>query len=199
MLAERNVGKLDQKSLELVEHAVEGAKRMQALINDLLAFSRVGSKGIAKQWIDARPSVEKAIKQAQVAIAESHAKIVIEPLPHIWADPVQLTQLFQNIIGNAVKFRSQAEPEIRIRADPGESETTFSIQDNGIGIAPEFRERIFGLFQRLNRRSEYPGTGIGLAICKKIVERHGGRIWIESEVGKGTSFRFTIPNGKNQW
>ncbi len=194
MIEERNAGKLDERSAELMDHAIDGAKRLQTLINDLLQFSRVGSKGICKAWIDPHRAVEKALRQLQIAIDESDANITIEPLPHVWADTVQLTQLFQNLIGNAIKFRDDRRPEIQIQAEHAAGEIIFSVRDNGIGIAPEYFERVFGVFQRLNPRREYSGTGIGLAICKKIVERHGGRIWIESSLGEGTSFRFAIPN-----
>ena len=198
MLGERNGGKLDERSTELMGHAVEGAKRMQTLISDLLEYSRVGSKGITKSWIDVRPTVEKALRQLEVAVSESGAVVTVEALPYTWADGGQLTQLFQNLIGNAIKFHADRRPEIQVQSQQQEGETTFSVRDNGIGIAPEYQERVFGIFQRLNPRREYTGTGIGLAICKKIVERHGGRIWIESRVGEGCSIRFTIPNRTNQ-
>jgi PAS domain S-box-containing protein len=198
MLADRLGEKLDEKSTELVGHAVEGAKRMQALINDLLAYSRVGSKGISKKWLDPRPTVERAMKQLEAAMVESGAVVRIGDLPRVWADGVQLTQLFQNLLGNAIKFRGKKRVEIDICAEAGITETTFWIRDNGIGIEPAYHERIFGLFQRLNRRSEYAGTGIGLAICKKIVESHGGRILVESEAGQGATFNFTIPNERGQ-
>jgi PAS domain S-box-containing protein len=196
MLGERNVGKLDERSSELMRHAIDGAKRMQALINDLLAYSRVGSKGISKTWIDSRAVVEKALRQVDAAIVEGNAKITVDPLPKIFADPVQLAQLFQNLIANGIKFHGPQRPEIRISAEEASGETIFSIRDNGIGISPEYHDRLFVLFQRLNRRKDYSGTGVGLAICKKIVERHGGRIWIESQPGEGANFRFTIPAGE---
>ncbi len=198
MLAERLGNKLDEKSMQLVGHAVEGAKRMQALINDLLAYSRLGSKGISKTWLDPRPALERALIQLRAAVLESDAVVRIGDLPRVWVDAVQLTQLLQNLLGNAIKFRGEKRVEIDVYAEAGITETTFSIRDNGIGIAAAYHMRIFGLFQRLNRRSDYEGTGIGLAICKKIVERHGGRLWVESEAGHGANFRFTIPNEKGQ-
>ncbi len=129
----------------------------------------------------------------ETAITESHAMITIDPLPRAWADGAQLAQLFQNLIANGIKFRSDGPPEIVIHAEQDDDQIIFSVRDNGIGIAPEYHSRLFGLFQRLNSRRQYTGTGIGLAICKKIVERHGGRIWVESHAGEGSSFRFSLP------
>jgi PAS domain S-box-containing protein len=197
MLSERNAGKLDERSVELMGHATDGAKRMQTLINDLLAYSRAGSKGISKGMIDSRSCVEKALRQLTFAINESQAVVKVDDLPQVWADPVQLTQLFQNLIGNAIKFRAGPKPEVHVHAAAADGQTTFSIADNGIGIPPEYQSRLFGLFQRLNSRRQYPGTGIGLAICKRIVERHGGRIWFESVPGGGAVFRFSLSDGKS--
>ncbi len=197
MLSERNVGKFDERSVELMGHATDGAKRMQTLINDLLAYSRVGSKGISKARIDPRACVEKALRQLSVAVAESNAMITVDDLPQIEAESAQLTQLFQNLIGNAIKFRSGPTPQIRVWATQENGHCTFTVTDNGIGIAPEYHSRLFGLFQRLNPRRQYPGTGIGLAICKRIVERHGGKIWFDSRLGEGSSFRFTLPDVKS--
>jgi PAS domain S-box-containing protein len=197
LLAERMAGALDEKSQELMTHAVEGAKRMQGLINDLLAYSRVGSKGINRQWIDPTIAAQNALKQLEIAALESHAVITITNLPRTFADSAQLTQLFQNLIGNAIKFRSDQRPvEIHVSAQASGAEVIFSVKDNGIGIAAEYQQLVFAIFQRLNRRSDYSGTGIGLAICKKIVERHGGRIWIESVADQGSTFLFSIPNEK---
>jgi light-regulated signal transduction histidine kinase (bacteriophytochrome) len=192
MLDERNTGTLDERSRELMGHTVDGAKRMQTLIGDLLAYSRVGSKGISKTHIDGREIVNKAMRQLSVAIAESGAVIKVDSLPAMWADPVQITQLFQNLIGNAIKFRGKIQPDIHVSAEQVNGETIFSVRDNGIGIAPEYHKKIFGIFQRLLSRRDYPGTGIGLAICKKIVKRHGGRIWVESRASEGANFRFTL-------
>ncbi len=171
---------------------------MQTLINDLLEFSRVGNKGIAKAFIDPRLAVDKALRQLQVAIAESGALITIDAMPHVFADTAQLTQLFQNLIGNAIKFRTERRCEVHVSGEGGIGLTTFSVGDNGIGIPAEYHEKVFGIFQRLHSRREYSGTGIGLAICKKIVDRHGGHIWIESKTGEGTTFRFTIPGGEKR-
>lgn len=195
LLGERNAGKLDARSAELVSYAVDGAKRMQTLINDLLAFTRVGSKGINKAWIDTRSAVDKALRQLQVTVSESGAIVAVGALPHAWADPVQLTQAFQNLIGNAIKFRGSNQPEVQVTAEQAGDEIIFSVRDNGIGIAPEYHDRVFGVFQRLHSQRDYAGTGIGLAICKKIIERHGGRLWVESRAGAGANFRFTLPAG----
>jgi PAS domain S-box-containing protein len=195
MLGQRNSGKLDERSVELIGHVADGARRMQTLIRDLLAYSRIGSKGIAKAWVDASVIVEKALRQLRVAVNESGAVITVDALPQLMADPVQLGQLFQNLIGNAIKFRTQQPPQIHVGAEMTDREIVFSISDHGIGIAPEYHERMFGMFQRLNSRKRYPGTGVGLAICKKVVERHGGRIWVESRFGEGSVFRFAVPTG----
>ncbi len=192
MLEESNALAFDERSKELMAYTIDGAKRMQMLINDLLAYSRVGSKGISRKHIDTAEMVNKALRQLSVAITESGAVITVDPLPQIWADAVQITQLFQNLIGNAIKFRTDVQPQIRVSAETTDGETIFSVRDNGIGIAPEYHEKIFGVFRRLQSRRDYPGTGIGLAICKKIVERHDGRIWVESRAGEGANFRFTI-------
>ncbi len=193
MLDEHNAGRLDERSRELMGYAVEGAKRMRTLIEDLLAYSRVGHKEINRAHINVRETVDKALHQLNVAIAESNAIVTVDPLPFAWADPVQIVQLFQNLIGNAIKFRTADRPEIRVLAEQANGETIFSVRDNGIGIAAEYHEKIFGIFKRLLSRRDYPGTGIGLAICKKIVERHNGRIWVESVIGQGSNFRFTLP------
>jgi PAS domain S-box-containing protein len=194
MLDERNVGKLDERSQELMRHAVDGAKRLQTLIHDLLTFSRIGSGGLSKSFVDASAAIDRALVQLAIPIEESHAVVRVEPLPRAWVDVAQLIPLFQNLIANAIKFRTEKRPEIHISALERPGEVLFSVRDNGIGIAPEYYERVFGVFQRLNSRRDYPGTGIGLAICKKIVERHGGQIWIESRPNEGTTFLFTIPN-----
>jgi PAS domain S-box-containing protein len=192
MIDESNTGAFDERSRELMGHVIDGAKRMQMLINDLLAYSRVGSKGISRKQIDVAEMVKKAMHQLSVAIAESGAVITIDSLPTMWADPVQITQLFQNLIANAIKFRTELHPQIHVSAQQIDGEMIFSVRDNGIGIAPEYHEKIFGIFRRLLSRRDYPGTGIGLAICKKIVERHEGRIWVESGDGEGANFRFKL-------
>jgi len=164
-------------------------------VHDLLAFSRVGSKGTALKLTDCNAVVEAALKNLHVAVQESGTQIIRSNLPSVLADSSQLTQVFQNLLGNAIKFRGAAPPVIRIRGELVAREWVFSIADNGIGIAPEQADIIFVIFKRLHTRTEYPGSGIGLAICKKIVEQHGGRIWVESEAGLGSTFKFTIPAG----
>lgn len=199
LLARRYKGKLDADADDFIAYAVDGAQRMQTLIIDLLAYSRVGTHGREFEPTDCNAVLSQAIANLQAAITESEAVITHDPLPTVMADGSQLVQLFQNLIGNALKFRSQEQPAIHISAEPMESAREnawiFSVLDNGIGIDPEYRERIFIIFQRLHNKAEYPGTGIGLAVCKRIVERHGGRIWMESgesERGKGATFFFTI-------
>lgn len=193
LLARRYQGKLGEDADEFIHYAVDGATRMQSLINDLLAYSRVGTHAKPFEPTDAKLALERALRNLKLVIGESGAEIMHEPLPTVLADLSQLTQLFQNLIGNAVKFRGGEAPRIQISAVSQEKEWLFEVRDNGIGIAPESAERIFVIFQRLHAKEEYPGTGIGLAVCKKIVERHGGRIWVESEPGSGAAFCFTLP------
>ena len=193
LLEKRYKGKLDSDADEFIAYAVDGATRMQALINDLLTYSRVGTKGKDFKPIDCKTVLERTLDNLKKAVEESGAELTYEPLPTVMADDVQLGQLFQNLIGNAIKFRSEESPHIHISAERNEDKWIFSVGDNGIGIDPEFTERIFIIFQRLHKRRDYPGTGIGLAVCKKIVERHGGRIWVESKPEKGSTFYFTIP------
>jgi signal transduction histidine kinase len=193
LLAERYRGKLDKDADRYIGYAVEGATRMQALLEDLLAFSRVGRNGFAPKSIDAGVAVDEALKNLAIAVKENAVTITRNDLPTVVADRVHLVQLFQNLIGNAIKFRGQQPPRITICAEKQGEEWAFSVSDNGIGIAPEHRDFIFRMFQRLHTRAEYPGNGVGLAICKKIVEQHGGRIWVESELGRGSNFRFTFP------
>ena len=193
LVAQRYQGQLDAEADEFIGFAVDGAKRMQALINDLLAYSRVGTKARPFAPTDCAAIVETAIADLRVAIDESGACIACEALPVVMADAMQLAQLFRNLLGNAIKFRGAEPPQVHIEAETVEAGWRFAVRDNGIGIAPEYFDRIFVLFQRLHGRREYPGTGIGLALCKKIVERHGGRIWVESAPGAGSVFRFTLP------
>jgi PAS domain S-box-containing protein len=185
---------LDEDGHEFIRYAVDGAKRMQALINDLLSFSRVGTRGKPFGPVESEASLKDALNNLEVAIETDHAKVEYGALPKVTADVGQLTQLFQNLVGNAIKFHGEAAPAVHIEATRGDGVWTFAVRDNGIGIDPKYFDRVFIVFQRLHARDDYPGTGIGLAICKKIVERHGGRIWVESEPGKGSTFRFTLPD-----
>lgn len=195
LLARRYGDKLDDEAAEFIEFAVDGVRRMQALINDLLAFSRVGTRGSPFEPVETSTVLDRVLTSLGPAIEESGAKVTSDPLPLVMGDPVQLDQVFQNLIANALKFRKpDLLPEVHVAARRGNAEWIFSVSDNGIGIAPEYAERVFILFQRLHSRTEYPGTGIGLAICKKIVERHGGLIWFDSTPGKGTTFSFSIPD-----
>ena len=193
LIEQRYQGKLDADAKDFIAYAVDGASRMQTLISELLAYSRVGTRGKPFESIDCTAIVKRVLANLSVAIEESNAKVTYDPLPVVVADSMQLTQIFQNLIGNAIKFHSQDLPCVHISATDEHDEWTFSVHDNGIGIDPKNIERIFLIFQRLHTREEYPGAGIGLAICKRIVERHGGRIWASSEPGKGTAFCFTIP------
>jgi signal transduction histidine kinase len=184
--------KLDADGREFIEFAVDGAKRMQRLINDLLAYSRIGTQGQGFKPTDCEAVLQTTIRNLQVGIRESGAQITHDPLPTVIGDATQLVQLFQNLIGNALKFRREEPPQIQIRAESKGDFWWLSVQDNGIGIEAQYFDRIFVVFQRLHGRGKYPGTGIGLAICKKIVERHGGTIWVESEFGKGSTFHFML-------
>jgi PAS domain S-box-containing protein len=194
-LLERNYKNLfDAKGEEYIAYAVDGAKRMQMLINDLLAYSRVGTQGNEFALTDCAGVVGLAIKNLQKAIQESGATIACDPLPTVRADRMQLLQLFQNLLANAIKFRVEQPPKIHITAKLTDGFWQFTVKDNGIGIESRHFERIFLIFQRLHSRRLYPGTGMGLAICKKIVDRHGGTIWPVSEPGMGTTFFFTLPD-----
>jgi len=193
LLSRRYQGKLDADADEFIAFAVDGAKRMQNLINDMLAFSRVTTKGREFKPVEADAALKVALANLRAAIEDSRANVTSDPLPVVNADSGQLAQLFQNLIGNAIKFRGKEPPRIHVSAERRAKEWEFSVQDNGIGIEPQHLERIFVIFQRLHTAAEFPGTGIGLAICKKIAERHGGRLWVTSEPGVGSAFHFTIP------
>lgn len=193
LLAERYQGKLDDNADKYIHYAVDGALRMQKLVQDLLAFSRVGRQGAAFESTDCNAVLQVALKNLEAAIKENGAIVEHTQLPVVVADSSQLGQVFQNLIGNAIKFRGAAPPVIRVSAELIGKEWVFSVADNGIGIAAEHAESVFVVFRRLHTRAEYPGNGIGLSICKKIIEQHGGRIWIESQVGHGSTFRFALP------
>jgi signal transduction histidine kinase len=193
-LEKRYRDKLDDRAHEFIDYAVEGVGRMERLIRDLLAYSQIETKGKRFTPINCGEALEQALFGLQSAVEESHAEVTYDILPGVIGDAPQLSRLFQNLIGNAIKFHGKDVPRIHITAEHTGNEWIFSVRDNGIGIDPADFDRIFVVFQRLHSREEYGGTGIGLAICKKIVERHGGRIWVESEPGNGSTFFFSIPD-----
>lgn len=193
LLGRRYKDKIGADADEFIGYIVDGATRMQQLINDLLSYSRVGTRGKPFETTECEVILEKALLNLKTTIEENHAVVTHDVLPALMADSSQLVQLFQNLVGNAIKFHGDERPEVHIGAERNGTQWIFSVRDNGIGIDPKYFERIFVIFQRLHARAEYPGTGIGLAICKKIVERHKGRIWVESQPGKGSTFNFTIP------
>jgi PAS domain S-box-containing protein len=194
LLAKRYAGRLDADADEFIGYAVDGALRMKILIADLLAYCRVGTTGIELSETSSAAALERALSNLQVTIEESGGKVTHDPLPIVVADGAQLVQLFQNIVGNAIKYRGAEPPRVHVCAKKSAAkEWIFSIRDNGLGMEPKYFEKIFAMFQRLHGRSEFSGTGIGLALCKKIAERHGGRIWVESEPEKGSTFFFSLP------
>ncbi len=193
LLQQRYKSELDPNAHDFINFALDGSKRMNQLIHDLLAYSRVGTHGKELVVTECDQALEDALANLTVAIEESKAEVTRDSLPPVIGDEVQLTQLFQNLIGNAVKFRGEAAPKVHVGVQRKGNEWEFTVRDNGIGIAEQDFQRIFVVFQRLHNREKYPGTGIGLSVCQKIVERHGGRIWVESKPGKGTTFHFTIP------
>jgi signal transduction histidine kinase len=194
LLADRYRGQIDEKADRWIGFVVDASARMKQLINDLLEYSRVGRRGKPFEPADCGALCATAITNLGHAIRESGARIICGPLPKVAADATQLTQVFQNLIGNALKYHGPSPPEVHIAADRQPGQWVFLVRDNGIGIAPEHAERIFELFRRLHSRQEYPGTGIGLTLCKRIIERHGGRIWVESRPGEGATFFFTLPD-----
>jgi light-regulated signal transduction histidine kinase (bacteriophytochrome) len=194
ILRDRHLGKLEGDAERYMEFVYEGAVRMSNLVRGLLEYSRVGAKDTGKRPISCQEALEAALANLQASIAEARAVVTHDDLPTVLAEPLQLTQLFQNLIGNAIKFRRDGvAPIIHVKCCRDGRQWLFTVKDNGIGIAPEFREKVFMIFQRLHGREKYPGTGIGLAICKKIVEQHGGKVWIESQVNEGSTFYFTLP------
>ena len=193
LLSRRYKGKLDTDADEFISLAVDGANRMQTLIQDLLSYSRVGTNGRELIASSSGKALQQALINLRGAIQESGAQVTHDPLPDVLADERQLVQLFQNLVGNAIKYQGPGIPQVHVSAvKNGERKWTFAVKDNGLGIDAQDFERIFAMFQRLHRREEFGGTGIGLAICKKIVERHGGRISVESRVGQGSTFRFAL-------
>ena len=198
LLGKRYGERFDGDAKEFMHYIVDGAARMKQLIEDLLAYSRVGTKGKEFKPVSVEAPLKKAITNLHAAIAESSAAVTWDPLPTVDADEVQLAQLFQNLMGNALKFRGAAVPRLHVSAADQDGDWHITVADNGIGIEPQYYERIFMLFQRLHTMGEYPGTGIGLAICKKVVERHGGRIWVTSTPGEGSQFQFTLPHSTTE-
>ncbi len=197
LLERRYKDKLDDSAIDFINFAMEGASRMKQLINALLAYSRVDTRGKPFESLNCEDILETVLSNLRVSIMETNAEITNDPLPNIMVDNTQMIQLFQNLIGNAIKFKGDNPPRIHVSAKKENHEWIFSVKDNGIGIDKKYFERIFVIFQRLHTREEYSGSGIGLAICKKIVERHGGKIWVESELEKGTTFYFSIPIKNN--
>ena len=194
LLGERYRGKLDENADKFIGYASEGAQRMQVLIHDLLAFSRIGRNGFTSGSVDCNAVLEEILQTLASAIQESGAGVTHADLPVVWADRTHVAQVFQNLIGNAIKFRGKEPPVVSVRAERADRHWLFSVSDNGIGIAPEYAESVFVVFQRLHARSKYAGNGIGLAICKKIVEHYDGKIWMESQAGQGSTFKFTMPS-----
>lgn len=193
LLAKRYKGKLDSDADDFIHYAVDGAARMRGLIDGLLEYSRVSTRGEEFESVECETVLDRVLVSLQMVVEDSGVVVSHDPLPMLVGDELQLERLFQNLIGNAVKFRGEEPPLVHISAEKTGREWVFSVRDNGIGIEPEYAEQVFSIFQRLQRDERYPGTGIGLAVCKKIVERHGGRIWVESDVGCGATFYFTIP------
>lgn len=198
LLERRYEGQLDEDAHEFIAYAVDGANRMQRLIKDLLDYSRVGTRGKALKQTDVEAALAQALANLETVIKENGAEITHDLLPSVMADETQLVQLFQNLISNAIKFRSAERPTVHLGLERGDGEWKFTVRDNGIGFEPQFADRIFLIFKRLHAGEQYPGTGIGLAISKRIVERHDGRIWAESEPGVGSSFCFTLPDHSSQ-
>jgi PAS domain S-box-containing protein len=190
--------RLDGDAREFMNYVVDGAARMKQLIEDLLAYSRVGTKGKEFREIELDAALKRAVTNLRASIQESGASVTWDALPRVSADDLQLAQLFQNLIGNALKFRGPSVPRVHVSASETDDEWEVTVADNGIGIEPPYFERIFMVFQRLHTKGDYPGTGIGLAICKKVVERHGGRIWVQSALGEGSRFHFTLPKHRQE-
>ena len=197
LLERRYKDRLDDDAHDFINYAVDGANRMQRLINDLLSFSRITARGGEFKTTDLNPILGQTLVNLQQRINDTHAIIVNDELPTLAVDAGQITRLFQNLLDNGTKFQVDEAPRIHITVKEQDSDWLFCFRDNGIGIDPQYKDRIFVIFQRLHSKTDFPGTGIGLAVCKRIVERHGGKIWVESELGKGTSFYFTISKRKD--
>lgn len=193
LVKKRYAGKLDQEAQELIDFAVQGGVRMQRLIQDLLAYSQVGGRELTLERVDAGSIVDDVITELHTTVVETKATVTPGALPSVRADPLQLRGVFANLIANGLKFCGVTPPRVHIEAERLPGAWAFSVSDNGIGIAPDQFDRVFRIFQRLHTQAEYPGTGIGLAICKRVVERHGGRIWVNSTLGEGSTFHFTLP------
>jgi PAS domain S-box-containing protein len=197
LLERRYAGRLDEEADKFIERITGAVARMQRLIRDLFAYSRVGRSGDTKSAVDCNVLIQHVVDDLAAAVAESGAEISWSELPTVRVDPRQMRQLMQNLIGNALKFRGDVRPRVHVSAERSDSSWIYTVQDNGIGIDPQYFDRIFVIFQRLHGRRAYEGTGLGLALCKKIVEGHGGQIWVESEIGKGSAFRFRLPAGES--
>lgn len=196
LLSSRYQGKLDKEADEFIGYAVDGAERMKRLINDLLAYSRANNRALNVDTVSAAAIVERVLDTYAQKIEDAKAEIVVDPLPDIRVDETQIERLFSNLIDNALKYRSEAAPRIHVSAQPDGRYFQFTVADNGIGIDPKFQSKVFEIFARLHARHEYPGTGIGLASCRRVVERHGGRIWVETAPGGGSAFKFTLPGAR---
>ena len=199
LLRKRHESKLDLEANRFIADTIDEASQMQTLINDMLSYSRVGTSGKPFMQTDCTAILKRSLSNLRIPLEQSGAVVTHDVLPEVMADPIQLTQLLQNLINNAIKFHSEERSRIHISAKRKGKEWVFSVSDNGIGIPAEYHEKIFETFQRLHNKKEYPGSGIGLATCKKIVERRGGRIWVESEPGKGSTFHFTIPDSSQEY
>ena len=195
LLEKRYQDSLDNDAQALIGYAIDGARRMKQMIDALLAYARTATRGQSLEPTDCEQLLAQVLSNLKFAIEDNDALITHSPLPNVTADSTQLLEVFQNLIGNAIKFRGDEHPQIHISAEQRGDMWIFSVKDNGLGIAMEHLEHIFIIFSRLHPQNEYPGTGIGLAICRKIIERHEGRIWVESQLGKGTTFFFSIPAG----
>lgn len=198
LLAKRYKGKLDKDADEFIAYAVDGAARMQALIRDLLAYSRMGAQSKEFAPVNCEQIFTRTVSNLKAAIEERNSVVTHDALPQVMANETQLEEVFMNLVGNALKYNREARPWVHVSAVPRDNEWLFSVRDNGIGIDPKYRDRIFVIFQRLHGKTEYSGTGIGLAICKKVIENHGGRIWVESDQERGSAFYFTIPDRREE-